>query len=163
MTGGAPDAVRAKVWIVILYATLGLTRGQGPVTPQAFGNLGFGPILRPGELAGGQSVPLCDVTYRMLGQGEMSALPRPPDEAATALEPYIAGVGCSCSETQRSTTVKLMSDAAVSPRLPNGQHCRPAARLRGLEGRCHGSSGAAVCRRKPHNRRPEHCCGTARA
>ena len=74
MTGGAPAAMRAKVWIVIFYAALGLTMGQGPVTPQAFGNLGFGPILRPGELAGGQSVPLCNVTYRMLGAGELSAL-----------------------------------------------------------------------------------------
>ena len=74
MTGGAPAAMRAKVWSVIFYAALGLTMGQGPVTPQAFGNLGFGPILRPGELAGGQSVPLCNVTYRMLGPGELSAL-----------------------------------------------------------------------------------------
>ena len=86
MTGATPAATRAKVWIVIFCATLGLTRGQGPVTLQAFGNLGFGPILHPGELAGGQSVPLCNVTYRMLGSGEISALPQLPDEADTALQ-----------------------------------------------------------------------------
>ena len=60
---------------MVFCATLGLTRGQDSVTLQAFGNLGFGPILRPGELAGGQSVPLCNVTYRMLGPGEISVLP----------------------------------------------------------------------------------------
>ena len=76
MTGVEPAAIRAKVWIVIICAALGLTRGQGPVTPQAFGNLGFGPVLRPGELAGGQSLPLCNVTYRMLGPGEISTATR---------------------------------------------------------------------------------------
>ena len=129
MTEVAPDAIRSRVWIVIFFAALGLTRGQGPVTLQAFGNLGFGPILRPGELAGGQSVPLCNVTYRMLGPGEIFALPLRRDEADTALEPYVAAVGCSCLVTPRSTTVKLMSDTTVSPHSPIEQHCRPAARL----------------------------------